>query len=519
MHKAASRLPQSRRLRLEVHWLRVSDSCRLKIAAVAATAAFASAPQTPCWWPASRLPQSRRLRRNGWNPTRPFNYPPQDCRSRGDCGKWGVTRIVPHNPASRLPQSRRLRLPMGMPRNMPPTPPQDCRSRGDCGVKIIPKLECRNDRLKIAAVAATAAVENAAPGATSSTASRLPQSRRLRRKPCDYEKHGNSPPQDCRSRGDCGIACPPRVVGLSTASRLPQSRRLRPMPSKSTWQHGYPPQDCRSRGDCGTGQQERSRVGEDPPQDCRSRGDCGLKIVVVGHVTATPPQDCRSRGDCGGQYLTMSFFWMIRLKIAAVAATAAAWAPTCKIATRSASRLPQSRRLRLEYTNAVTGLQPRLKIAAVAATAATRGKPVSYSRTGRLKIAAVAATAASAGVVPVHRRPEPPQDCRSRGDCGLRDRHAVSCIRSASRLPQSRRLRPEDAPALFKASEPPQDCRSRGDCGFAIRRTFTQSGFRLKIAAVAATAAGNRSRQSFIVTTASRLPQSRRLRLPFADEP
>ena len=469
MHKAASRLPQSRRLRLEVHWLRVSDSCRLKIAAVAATAAFASAPQTPCWWPASRLPQSRRLRRNGWNPTRPFNYPPQDCRSRGDCGKWGVTRIVPHNPASRLPQSRRLRLQMGMTRNMPPKQPQDCRSRGDCGVKIIPKLECRNDRLKIAAVAATAAVENAAPGATSSTASRLPQSRRLRRKPCDYEKHGNSPPQDCRSRGDCGIACPPRVVGLSTASRLPQSRRLRPMPSKSTWQHGYPPQDCRSRGDCGTGQQERSRVGEDPPQDCRSRGDCGLKIVVVGHVTATPPQDCRSRGDCGGQYLTMSFFWMIRLKIAAVAATAAAWAPTCKIATRSASRLPQSRRLRHQPASfPSTGVLNRLKIAAVAATAA--------SATDTLLVASV-----------------PPQDCRSRGDCGQKMRphysrpanrlkiaavaataalpyagHLHSLV-SASRLPQSRRLRPATAPDRALSLPPPQDCRSRGDCGCLLR--------------------------------------------------
>ena len=44
---------------------------------------------------------------------------------------------------------------------------------------------------------------------------------------------------------------------------------------------------------------------------------------VVGYVNA-PPQDCRSRGDCGHGTAAISDRMKNRLKIAAVAATAAA---------------------------------------------------------------------------------------------------------------------------------------------------------------------------------------------------
>jgi len=61
----------------------------------------------------------------------------------------------------------------------------------------------------------------------------------------------------------------------------------------------------------------------------------------------------------------------------------------------------------------------RLKIAAVAATAAVRFLWETKVMFFRLKIAAVAATAAGNYDNPIcHHRP--PQDCRSRGDCGSR---------------------------------------------------------------------------------------------------
>ena len=202
-----------------------------------------------------------------------------------------------------------------------------------------------------------------------------------------------------------------------------------------------------------------------PPQDCRSRGDCGaketgnftydkhrlkiaavaataacplfansfappdrLKIAAVAATAATkcelrrnwisvPPQDCRSRGDCGLFRLLVVGTQASRLKIAAVAATAAA-----------STSFPSSRKC------------CRLKIAAVAATAAIELRPASFAFNFRLKIAAVAATAALTS-----RRSQcrlrPPQDCRSRGDCGKSPRFPACRMRTASRLPQSRRLR------------------------------------------------------------------------------
>jgi len=106
-----------------------------------------------------------------------------------------------------------------------------------------------------------------------------------------------------------------------------------------------PPQDCRSRGDCGLSQTTAAgarsarlkiaavaataaaeqRLGLEqvvPPQDCRSRGDCGLKIRKDDEHKF-PPQDCRSRGDCGWIALILHHARHPRLKIAAVAATAA----------------------------------------------------------------------------------------------------------------------------------------------------------------------------------------------------
>ena len=69
---------------------------------------------------------------------------------------------------------------------------------------------------------------------------------------------------------------------------------------------------------------------------------------VVGYVNA-PPQDCRSRGDCGHGTAAISDRMKNRLKIAAVAATAASGMEQQFIANRD-----------------------RLKIAAVAATAAAK---------------------------------------------------------------------------------------------------------------------------------------------------
>jgi len=62
-------------------------------------------------------------------------------------------------------------------------------------------------------------------------------------------------------------------------------------------------------------------------------------------------------------------------------------------------------------------------------------------------------------------------------------------VTAASRLPQSRRLRPGNYfwPRLIP--NPPHDCRSRGDCGFKNHIAALDAEIRLTIAAVAATAA------------------------------
>ena len=90
----------------------------------------------------------------------------------------------------------------------------------------------------------------------------------------------------------------------------------------------------------------------------------------------------------------------------------------------------------------------------------------------------------------------------------------VNDIYAASRLPQSRRLRLVGLHGENRrTSNPPHDCRSRGDCGLYYQTShLSVGGARLTIAAVAATAARIGRRDIDVVSPASRLPQSRRLR-------
>ena len=250
--------------------------------------------------------------------------PPQDCRSRGDCGLRKV----------RSADSRQ-------------EPPQDCRSRGDCGSLKLETTGTTRHRLKIAAVAATAArfsiltrssrsprLKIAAVAATAATCKNVFKTRRI------------------------------------TASRLPQSRRLR------------------------------------------------LQTNSGGKICFKPPQDCRSRGDCGWNPRFWDWGRENRLKIAAVAATAALPRKPARKHSASASRLPQSRRLRLYW----------LLHMPVAGYPASR-----LPQSRRLRRDGSAARG-----IPLY----PPQDCRSRGDCGFYAPNLDGeMVGTASRLPQSRRLR------------------------------------------------------------------------------
>ena len=157
---AASRLPQSRRLRPSEADQQAMLDLRLTIAAVAATAAsvviVVSAPVI--------LPPHDCRSRGDCGPGNPGKkddgrYPPHDCRSRGDCGPAFLRHpLAAVAPASRLPQSRRLRLNGSRWRNWKSNPPHDCRSRGDCGVVRAISSVNYSIRLTIAAVAATAAL-------------------------------------------------------------------------------------------------------------------------------------------------------------------------------------------------------------------------------------------------------------------------------------------------------------------------------------------------------------------------
>ena len=224
-----------------------------------------------------------------------------------------------------MPQSRRLRPERCGRSDRITTPPHDCRSRGDCGEPAFREIDFTGTRLTIAAVAATAAASIRIDFFVHLPASRLPQSRRLR-------LEGTRKPL-CR---------------MPTASRLPQSRRLRhQIGMRSTGRDGDPPHDCRSRGDCGRLRRGAFSSGNEPPHDCRSRGDCGCHVL-------RPLQQC-----------------VLRLTIAAVAATAAPKSGMISTGWPAASRLPQSRRLRLFAVASSPAITHRLTIAAVAATAAT----------------------------------------------------------------------------------------------------------------------------------------------------
>ena len=232
---------------------RNGTKARLTIAAVAATAAFLQLLAFFSRRAASRLPQSRRLRQLCLKWLARCLSPPHDCRSRGDCGiPWRVALALQDDAASRLPQSRRLRRCAAWRtiggfnrltiaavaataagsrfiRSDCGGPPHDCRSRGDCGLIASFLVMGAGARLTIAAVAATAAWCLCAHFRKNFPASRLPQSRRLRPK-----KRGRN------------------SSNMSSASRLPQSRRLRLFAGLPSTGEMTPPHDCRSRGDCGT---------------------------------------------------------------------------------------------------------------------------------------------------------------------------------------------------------------------------------------------------------------------------
>ncbi len=227
-------------------------------------------------------------------------------------------------------------------------PPHDCRSRGDCGGRRMGEAHAPDGRLTIAAVAATAAIticagvtvvgcrltiaavaataakEASSQNGREKTASRLPQSRRLRpiqipelnllrdrltiaavaataANPLPNQQNPTTPasrlPQSRRLR-----LCPgaEKLFGGNTASRLPQSRRLRQQPNHTTMTNNL----TASR----LPQSRRLRLA------AKGRGVGALHRLTIAAVAATaaiwpvgmgfrcgPPHDCRSRGDCGGR--------------------------------------------------------------------------------------------------------------------------------------------------------------------------------------------------------------------------
>src|SRR5581483_6213064 len=157
-----------------------------------------------------------------------------------------------------------------------------------------------------------------------------------------------------------------------------------------------------------------------------------------------------------------------RLKIPAVAATAAAkltlkcWKPNFRL------KIPAVAATAAVFLRQNAWVTNRLKIPAVAATAAPRRSVVTQVVQARLKIPAVAATAAT---IFCHR----------------------ICVNTtpASRFPQSRRLRLNKKEIDFQKWLPPQDPRSRGDCALKSAELKLAFAARLKIPAVAATAAAD----------------------------
>ncbi len=154
-----------------------------------------------------------------------------------------------------------------------------------------------------------------------------------------------------------------------------------------------------------------------------------------------------------------------RLTIAAVAATAATFLYARMLSARPASRLPQSRRLRLVVVSSIFRCPLPPHDCRSRGDCGCRGWTLGC---------------------PTH---VPPHDCRSRGDCGRGASSQNGPQKTASRLPQSRRLRLEffcrDCGERHPASRLPQSRRLRPDRCYRFMIIPT----RLTIAAVAATAA------------------------------
>ena len=200
------------------------------------------------------------------------------------------------------------------------------------------------------------------------TASPPPESRRLR--------HGAAK----RDRAD------------QPASRPPESRRLRRGRATAKTLPPWPPHPPRNRGDCGWA--------ADGQNDCP-------------HGRLTPPGIAAT----AAQRAVMSdATFKTRLTPPGIAATAASCFHSSIWTLMTASRPPESRRLRPER-RLLTRLFRRLTPPGIAATAAQASQ--------------------STNVTSLF----PPHAPRSRGDCGLDlARRFLSCP-SASRFPQSRRLR------------------------------------------------------------------------------
>ena len=210
-------------------WCLMKRHFRLTMPAVAATAAFLWATGSARQKAASRCPQSRRLRRRALSPYQLSACPPHDARSRGDCGSSLPTKFGVLLSASRCPQSRRLRLKRRTATERGRVPPHDARSRGDCGLSREEWLR-KLIRLTMPAVAATAARLEIA-----ESSERVPPHDARSRGDCG-QTPDPIPMTNLRRLTMPAVAATAahdileNFVSLLPASRCPQSRRLRLSP-------------------------------------------------------------------------------------------------------------------------------------------------------------------------------------------------------------------------------------------------------------------------------------------------
>ncbi len=176
---AASRPPESRRLRRPPAGPLYLTSRRLTPPGIAATAA------------------TFRVVTLGAEP------PPQAPRNRGDCGDERSADAYAIPAASRPPESRRLRPGGGRPGGRDRTSPHAPRNRGDCGRSACLKIARQFHRLTPPGIAATAAPHATRGLPRPCPASRPPESRRLR--PLllfefQHEQSASRPPESRRLR-------------------------------------------------------------------------------------------------------------------------------------------------------------------------------------------------------------------------------------------------------------------------------------------------------------------------------